>query len=119
MHNKKGVIAIDKIIIIILVIFVLALVLAFIFRANLPGFFKFLPSFSEPGGVEYIPPSEDFIIRCVKIAEIRAPERGGFLQSKEQYVYVEGQKTDLYWASNGKEIKLKRLGLKKILLLEL
>jgi len=104
--NKKGRIDLDKLLIAILVFAVVAVVLVFIFRANVLRSLGILPSFSSFDS-EFVSPNEDAIEQCMEIGKIGAPEKESWYKSKEQYIYVNGQKTNLYLDDN-KNIKLKR-----------
>lgn len=110
-YRVRGNIGTDKLLIVILAAAILMIILAFIFKVDILSFFNLLPSFddSQNGNNTYIPPDEnkrsEAIIKCEKIGEIRTFERASWWQSREQYIYLNSQRTKLYWDEN--EIKLK------------
>ena len=107
MHNKRGLVVTDKLLITILVILVLASALIFIFRVDLTKFFGFLPSFSSQRAGEILPgeqakviPNDEAIAKCNQIAKINL-----------NYIYIlkadgELEKTNLYWDDGNKKIML-------------
>lgn len=104
--NKKGRIDLDKLLIAILVFAVVVVVLVFIFKADVLRGLKIIPSFS-PLDSGFVSPTKEAVEQCVEIGRIGEPEKESWYKSKEQYIYLSGQKTNLY-LDNDKNIKLKR-----------
>ena len=104
--NKKGRIDLDKLIITILVLVVLVIVLVFIFKADVLRSLNLIPSFSSSDS-GFISPTKEAIEQCVEIGRIGEPEEESWYKSKEQYIYLSGQKINMY-LDNDKNIKLKR-----------
>lgn len=106
--DKRGIWS-KKIITLILVILVVASVLIFLFRVDINNYLRNLPGYSVPEEDEEIDVSNDEELKdlCpVKIGTIGVPEGG------KQYIYFDGEKTNLYWDADEKEGYVKIEGTK-------
>jgi hypothetical protein len=111
--NKKA--QSKKLISILIILIVVGVVLFSMWKFNLAKQVEnWIPDFgSFDDGEEIISPSEDSesaITACVEIGEIKFKNEG-FWKAKrdESYIWINGEKTDLYWDED--YIKLKRIGL--------
>ena len=109
-----------KIITLILVIFVVASVFIFLFKTDINNFLRNLPGYSVPEEDEEINVSdltdEELRDLCpVEVGKINIPEGGILGIGSKQHIYIDGEKTNLYWDADEKEgdIKIFRGGLFK------
>ena len=108
MFDKKGQTGTNKLIGIILIVFVLAVVFFFIFMADIPGYFNLFPGFSDPSDSGYIRTDEASITQCIQAGKIMAPESLRsipLIGKKQQFIYVNEENTNLYWT--GEMLKLR------------
>src|SRR3989344_5890952 len=104
MKSKKGDLAMDKIISIILVIIVVILLISFLFfRQNFLDWIRLLPGYETPNeDTEVVIDTSEIsgTSSCpILIGKINAPEGYTLLNSlgTEQYIYINGKNTDIYW----------------------
>ena len=104
--DKRG-IAIKKVLTAILVAFVVASVLIFLFRTDINNYLRNLPGYSVPEEDEEINVSDDEESESdwcpVEIGKI------GVFEGRKQYIYLDGEKTNLYWDADEKEGSIKIL----------
>lgn len=105
--NKKG-IATKMLITIIIAVFVIAAVAMFLFKVDINSYLRNLPGYSVPENDTEINMSElsDEEIKdlCpVIVGKINVPEGGIAGIGSKQYIFVNNQKTNLYWIGNKRE----------------
>ena len=110
--DKRG-IAINKLLTAIIVIFVVASVLIFLFRVDINNYLRNLPGYSVPEEDEEINITDDEESGgdwCpVEIGKIKVPEGGILGIGDKQPIYIDGEKTNLYWDADEKEGSIKIL----------
>ncbi|MBI2629395.1 hypothetical protein HYW74_04905 [Candidatus Pacearchaeota archaeon] len=119
MKSKKGDLAMDKIISIILVIIVVILLISFLFfRQNFLDWIRLLPGYETPKeDTEIVIDTSEIsgTSSCpIFIGKINVPEGYTLLNSlgTEQYIYINGKNTNLYWSADEDkgEIFLRKTG---------
>ena len=108
--NKLGLIDI-KLVGLIIVILVVGVVIFFLIRGDLSKYISWIPvpspsipddGITEGDNVREVPEG------CVSTGISIEKEEGGFWRTDEQYLYVDGQKTELYWDDVDEQIKIYR-----------
>ncbi len=109
---KRAVLATDKLLILVLVVFVVITVLIMMFRVDINNFIRNLPGYSLPEDDEIDPSEIDEGVEdsCTEIGKINAPEKGGkqriyFIEEKTKLVA-----TNLYWDADEEEGEIKIWG---------
>lgn len=116
--DKKG-IANKTLITIIIAVFVIAAVAMFLFRVDINSYLRNLPEYSVPKNDTEIDVSnlsdEEIKDLCpVMIGRINIPEGGIAGIGSKQYIFINNQRTNLYWGGNKREgvIKISEKGIK-------
>jgi len=102
----------QKIITLILVIFVVATILLFLFKTDINSYIRNLPGYSVPDEDEEIDmgnlSDEEIRDLCPEIVgKINIPEGGVSGIGAKQYIFINNEKTNLYWSGNKKEGDIK------------
>ncbi len=105
--DKKG-IANKTLITIIIAVFVIAVVAMFLFKVDINSYLRNLPGYSVPENDTEIDVSklsdEEIKDLCpVMIGKINIPEGGVSGVGSKQYIFMDNEKTNLYWSGDRKE----------------
>jgi len=99
MFNKKGEIAVEKVVTLIIVLLVIVVALLLIFKPEILNWMKNLPEYSYNDSDREIVLSPDELAKvgCEKlVGRIGAGEGGGVFSSSKDFIFISGKKTDLY-----------------------
>jgi hypothetical protein len=109
--KKRGMIATDKLLIVILAVIVIVIVAMIMFRFDIGGFVKLLPGYSLPENDIAIEFVDDDVIGDICsdgfVGQIYAPEGGVLKMGGRQYIYMDKVRTNFYWDGNEDDGQIK------------
>ena len=105
-RDKKALMALDKLMVLILVVLSIAIILMFVFRVDILKMIRNLPELAHPENDERVVDSSFLANQSyVQVGKIVVEKREASIFN-QNYIYIGNTATDLYWPNDKKEGKV-------------